>query len=192
MTTPQVPQVTIETISMTKGAVTQAALRPLLAAAFLLVGYFLLPINHDSHWNQLGLALGAGLLLAFCTWEVWQFRHSHHPIPAALELLTAVTGFYLVSFATTYFIFSDYSQHSFNEKLTRIDALYFCLTVFTTTGFGDISAQSQGARIAVSIQMVTTFVIIGLGVRFFSMLVGDRLKADRDSNTRSENESHSG
>ncbi len=29
---------------------------------------------------------------------------------------------------------------AFNETLTRIDSLYFTLTVFATVGFGDIAA----------------------------------------------------
>lgn len=164
---------------MDKRWVAAAILRPLFAATVLLIGYFLLPINQESRWNLIGLVVGALMLTGFCCWEVWQFRHTRHPVPIALELLTAFAGFYIVCFATTYFLFSDYAPGSFSEKLTRVDALYFCLTVFTTTGFGDISAVSQDARIAVSAQMATSLVLLGLGVRFLSVLVSDRVRQVR-------------
>lgn len=93
-----------------------------------------------------------------------------------MEMLVALASFYIVAFATTYFLFSEYDTGSFNEQLTRVDSLYFCLTVFTTTGFGDIAADSQGARIAVSIQMGSTLILLGLGIRFLNLLVNARVR----------------
>ena len=164
-------------IDLTSGRwVAAAILRPLFAAAVLLIGYFLLPINHESHWNVVGLIIGGLMLAGFCGWEIWQFRHTEHPVLVSLELFTALVGFYVVSFSTVYFLFSDYDRGSFTESLTRVDALYFCLTVFTTTGFGDIAAASQPARIAVSVQMASSLVLLGLGVRFLTLLVSQRVK----------------
>ena len=48
----------------------------------------------------------------------------------------------------------------FSTLKTRIDALYFSLTVATTTGFGDVSAQGQLARVLVSAQLVFNIVIL--------------------------------
>ncbi len=156
---------------------TVALLRPIGAAIVLLAGYFLLPINKTSDLNVLGMVLGAALLVSFCVWEVRKFTRSVHPIATAMEMLVALATFYVVAFATTYYLFSEYDSGSFNEYLTRVDALYFCLTVFTTTGFGDIAADSQGARIAVSIQMASTLVLLGLGLRFLNLLINQRRQA---------------
>ena len=156
---------------------TVALLRPVGAAVVLLVGYFLLPINRDSDLNVLGMIVGATLLVSFCVWEVRKFTRSNHPVATAMEMLVALASFYVVAFATTYYLFSEYDSGSFNEYLTRVDALYFCLTVFTTTGFGDIAADSQGARIAVSIQMASTLVLLGLGLRFLNLLINLRRQA---------------
>ena len=151
--------------------VTEALLRPLGAAVVLLTGYFVLPINKESNVNYLGLMVGAILLAAFCVWEVRRFARSTRPVATAMEMLVALASFYIVVFATTYFLFSDYAHGSFNERLTKIDALYFCLTVFTTTGFGDIAPDSEAARVAVSIQMASTLVLLGLGLRFLNVLI---------------------
>ncbi|WP_347957633.1 potassium channel family protein [Gordonia aichiensis] len=153
-----------------------ALLRPIGAMIVLLVGYFLLPIGRDNDGRLAGMIAGGCLLAAFCLWEIRHFaRERTRPVEAAVEMLAAVMCFYIVSFATTYFLLSEYGAGSFTERLTRVDALYFCLTVFTTTGLGDITAASQGARIAVSIQMASTLILLGLGIRFVNILVKDRI-----------------
>jgi hypothetical protein len=58
---------------------------------------------------------------------------------------------------------------AFSQGMTRLDSLYFTVTVFATVGFGDISPVSQAARIVVMIQMIGDFALIGVGVR---ILVG--------------------
>ncbi len=176
---PQGPVAAAALGNVSAGWLSRALLRPLLAACLLLVGYFLLPFNQESDWNVLASAVGALLLLAFCLWEIRNFLHATYPLAAALEMLAALVTLYLISFSTVYFFFSDYHPGSFNEHLTRMDALYFCLTVFTTTGFGDIDALSQGARIAVSVQMACNLLLLGLGFRFFSMAVTARVRAQQ-------------
>ncbi len=156
--------------------VVRAILRPVGAAAILLTGYFVLPIDKDSSVNVVGLIIGALLLGAFVAWEIRHFMRSPYPVATAIEMLVAVAAMYIVSFATAYYLFSEYGHDNFNSRLTRVDALYFCLTVFTTTGFGDITATSQVARIAVSIQMVSTLVLLGLGLRFLNLLVNARVQ----------------
>lgn len=151
--------------------------RPVLAACILLVGYFLLPFNQESSLNVVGSIVGALLLLAFCAWEIRAFLHAKYPLAAAMEMLAALVTLYLVSFSSVYFLMSDYHPGSFNEHLGRMDALYFCLTVFTTTGFGDIDAISQSARIGVSLQMIANLILLGLGARLFGMIVTARVRA---------------
>lgn len=178
------PQGVVESAALDNvnaGWISRALLGPVFAACVMLIAYFLLPFNQKSDWNVLGSVVGALLLLAFCLWEIRSFLHATYPLAAALEMLAALVMLYLISFSTVYFIFSDYDPGSFNEHLTRMDALYFCLTVFTTTGFGDIDALTQGARIAVSIQMVSNLILIGLGFRLFSMVVTARLRASQET-----------
>ena len=54
---------------------------------------------------------------------------------------------------------------SFTEDLSRTDALYLTVTIFSTVGFGDISPKLASARVVVSAQMILDLVLLGLGVR---------------------------
>ena len=42
----------------------------------------------------------------------------------------------------------------FGEHLSHTDGPYFAVTVFSTVGFGDITAKTEGARLAVTGQMI--------------------------------------
>jgi len=70
-------------------------------------------------------------------------------------------------FASVYEMLDVGAPGSFNEHLTRTDALYFVVTVFSTVGFGDITATSETARVLVTVQMIGDLVLIGLVIRAF-------------------------
>jgi hypothetical protein len=57
------------------------------------------------------------------------------------------------------------SAANFTQPLTRTDALYFSVTVFTTVGFGDIAAKSETARVALIVQMLADLALLGAGAR---------------------------
>jgi len=57
------------------------------------------------------------------------------------------------------------SAASFTQPLTRTDALYFTVTVFSTVGFGDITAKSEAARVVLIVQMLADLAVLGAGVR---------------------------
>ena len=70
--------------------------------------------------------------------------------------------------AANYFLMAQDDPGSFNvHTLTRTDALYFTVTVFSTVGFGDITATSQTARLVVVVQMLLDLLVLGLGVKAF-------------------------
>ena len=66
--------------------------------------------------------------------------------------------------------------------LTHTDGLYFTVTVFSTVGFGDITAKTQAARLVVIGQMIADLVILGLAVK---VIVGavSRRRQPGDSGT---------
>jgi voltage-gated potassium channel len=64
------------------------------------------------------------------------------------------------------------APHSIGAPLTRTDALYFTVTVFSTVGFGDITAKTETARLVVTGQMIADLVFLGLGLRIIVGAVG--------------------
>ena len=63
---------------------------------------------------------------------------------------------------------SVYGPGNFSqENLSRTDTLYFAVTIFSTVGFGDISATSESARLVVTLQMILDLIILGVGLNAF-------------------------
>ncbi len=91
-------------------------------------------------------------------------RSPHPRLRAAGALLISFPVLVLL-FATPYFLMARDRPGSFSQPLTRVDALYFAMTVFTTVGFGDIAARSQVARVVVIVQMLADLVYVGLLAR---------------------------
>jgi len=143
-----------------------AVLRSLLVAAVLVAVYYVLPL--DRPWDAATAArLGVGLLViaAVIGWGVKITAASPYPGVRAAETLALILPFFLLLFASTYYLMERASAVSFTQPLTRTDALYFTVTVFTTVGFGDISAKSEAARVVLIVQMLADLVLLGAGIR---------------------------
>ena len=135
----------------------------------LTVFYFVLPLDRASRL-PLGVVLTAGLvvLAAVTTYQVRGIVRAAYPAVRAVEALAVTVPLFLFLFAATYFVLSGSGVSNFNSALqTRIDALYFTVSVFSTVGFGDITATSQTARSLVTLQMILDLIIIGAVVRVF-------------------------
>ena len=86
---------------------------------------------------------------------------------------------FLVVFAIVYLSMSQSSTTHFSEPIDHTGSLYLVITVFSTVGFGDITPESNGARIVVSIQMLLDLIVIGAVVR----LLVSAAKSGLDSDT---------
>jgi Ion channel len=141
-------------------------LRALASTVGLVAIYYLLPLDTTSIRVAVGmLAFGLVALVGLVAFQVRSIIRAGHPALRAVGALATSVPLFLLLFAATYFVMSGISEANFNEPLTRTDALYFTVTVFTTVGFGDIVATTEGARVVVMGQMVAGIVIIGLGAR---------------------------
>ena len=92
-------------------------------------------------------------------------RRLAYPGLRAAGALGVILPLFLVLFASTYFVMERASAASFTEPLTRTDALYFTVTVFSTVGFGDITARSETARVVLIVQMLADLAFLGAGIR---------------------------
>ena len=141
-------------------------LRALGSTVALVAIYYLLPLDRSSIGVTVGmLAFGLLALVGLVAFQVRSIRRAKYPALRAVGALATSVPLFLLLFAGTYFVMAGVSEADFSEPLTRTDALYFTVTVFSTVGFGDITATTQGARLVVTGQMIAGIVIIGLGAR---------------------------
>jgi ion channel len=143
-----------------------AVLRSVLVAAVLVVLYYFLPL--DRPWDSdtvVRLLIGLLVFAVVMVWGVKTIAGSRYPGVRAAEALALVLPFFLLLFASTYFVMERASAANFTQPLTRTDALYFTVTAFTTVGFGDITAKSETARVVVIVQMLADLAFLGAGVR---------------------------
>ena len=145
-----------------------ALFRSLLTTAALVALYYLLPLDH-LQGVPLGVLLAIGLvvLLAVSAWQVRAISGARYPAVRAIEALAATAPLFLLLFAAAYYLMARASPASFSQHLTRTDSLYFTITIFSTVGFGDITAVTESARLLVICQMLLDLLILGLGIRVF-------------------------
>ena len=159
-----------------------AVLRGLVVTTVLVVLYYLLPLARP--WDAgtavrllIGLLVFAGITM----WQVRAITGSRYPAMRAFEMLGLIVPFYLLLFASTYYLMERASAANFTQPLTRTDALYFSVTVFTTVGFGDITAKSETARVVLIVQMLADLAVLGAGVQV--LLVAVRRGQQRSTGT---------
>ena len=143
-----------------------ATLRTLATVAIIVTLYYLVPMDHPMDAaTVVELILVALALCAIVAWQIRAIGRSEHPNARAAEALASSIPLYLLLFAATYFLMARSRHATFGAPLSRTDAMYFSSTVFTTVGFGDITAKTEAARILVTVQMMLDLVIVGLVVR---------------------------
>jgi voltage-gated potassium channel len=95
-------------------------------------------------------------------WQVAAVSRSPYPALRAVEAIAISVPLFVLLFASAYFATGRIDSTSFNESLSRLDAVYFTVTVLSTVGFGDITARTEAARMLVTAQMVADLVLVGL------------------------------
>jgi voltage-gated potassium channel len=143
-----------------------ATLRTVATIAVVVTLYFLLPMDRSmDDAAAAGLALGVLALVAIVALQVWTISRSKHPTARGIEALALTIPLYVLLFATTYYLMARAQPTAFSAPISRTDAMYFSSTVFTTVGFGDITAKSETARVIVTLRMMLDLVALGLAVR---------------------------
>ena len=180
-------------------AVRHSILRSVVIVALLFAAFALLPLRGEYWW--IGFLVGALLLVTTIPLAVSRLQrvlNSERPAFEAAEALVQLLAMLLTGFAAVlYGMNRDGSQVTGLD--TRIDAIYFAVTVMSTVGFGDIHAQSQAARVVVTLQIIFDLLFVGVAVRVFvgaAKLRGGRevrwTRANSDEPARSPDERDDG
>jgi len=174
----------------------QAAVRPSLArvawtvlrvtvsVAALGALYYLLPLDHSSAPAAITMLLiGLAGFVALVTVQVWMIIRSPFPGLRAIESLAVSVPLFLLLFAATYVVLAALSASNFGGRLTHTDGLYFTVTVFSTVGFGDVTAKTEIARLVVTGQMIADLIIFGVAIKVITGAVrrGQQRRTERGS-----------
>jgi hypothetical protein len=143
-----------------------ALLRSLLVAVLLVAAYFLLPMTSVTRvGGLLTLIGGLAAVVVVLAWHVRLILVAPYPAARAVAALVVTVPLFLVVFATIYYLMGVADEEVWSEPLTRLDALYFTVTVFATVGFGDVTAVSSSARAVTMVQMVAGLTLVGVIAR---------------------------
>ena len=145
---------------------TVAVLRGLLAAAVLVALYYTLPLDRDGDTSTaVRLLLGFVVFSGVMVLQARAVTRSATPGLRAMQTVLLAVPLFIVVVASVYYVLSQDDASAFSEALSKTDALYLTITIFSTVGFGDITPQTDSARLVVSTQMILDLVILGFGAR---------------------------
>jgi voltage-gated potassium channel len=105
---------------------------------------------------------GVILIGVVIAWQIRAILISPFPRLRGFQTLISGIPLLLVVFAAVYYLTGLAQPGSFTEPIDKTGAMYFTVTVFSTVGFGDITAKTDLARTLVTIQMLFNLVVLGL------------------------------
>ena len=143
-------------------------IRSTVSATLLLALYFVAPL--DDFADARGWLVFVAVFVVFgaaATWQLRRILRSRYPLAQAVESLALALPLYWLGFAVLYYLMAAVDPATFSTGLTRMSALYFTVTVFSTVGFGDIVAVTDTGRGVVIAQVVANLLVLGLGGRVF-------------------------
>jgi len=145
-------------------------------SAIALAVYFVIPFDEEIGVVLAGLVVVAtiGALVPLAIHRSGQVMASDQPVLVAAQALFTMITVLIVSFASVYYVLGTHQPHQMQGIETKIDALYFTITVVSTVGFGDITATGQGARLIVSANMIVNLVLLTIAIRLLSWAVKQR------------------
>jgi hypothetical protein len=159
--------------------VVRSLARALLTSTLIVALYFVLPLRPHDPASFLMLCGGLLLVGVLVVWQVLQILAADHPRLRALEAVATTLPLYLILFAAGHYLLGQSQPGSYSQPLSRLDALYFVVTVFATVGFGDIVPTSETARIVTTVQMVLNLVFVGVIARVLLGAMQEGLRRQR-------------
>lgn len=143
-----------------------ALLRSSAVSLLILLAYFVLPMTSTAAVDGLlTLVGGLAVVVLVLVWHIRKILVAPYPAVRAVSTLVVTVPLFLVVFASLYFLMGVADVAQWSEPLTRLDALYYTVTIFVTVGFGDITATSQTARAVTTLQMVAGLTLLGVIAR---------------------------
>jgi voltage-gated potassium channel len=149
--------------------------RSVLTAVLITVAYYRAPLQGSFDARAVLLfALGLFALAVSVAWQARAIAVSDTPRLRAVETVMVALPVLLFLYASAYVLVANNDPASFTEAMSRTDALYYTMTVFSTVGFGDITPTTVAARVLTMTQMIAGLVGVGIVAK---LLLGAVAKA---------------
>ncbi|MFJ3830695.1 potassium channel family protein [Streptomyces sp. NPDC090046] len=149
-----------------------ASVRSLGTATLLVAAYYLLPMDSAfTATTVLVLTGGIAAVVVLLSWQIRRITLSPWPGLKAMEAMAITVPLFVLLYATACFLLERSAPGSFSEPLSRTDGLYFAMTVFSTVGFGDITARSETARLLTTGQITLNLLLLGVAARLLANAV---------------------
>jgi hypothetical protein len=144
----------------------KTGIRALVTAALLVFLYFVLPVENRPHQSVvLRLAVALVVFVVVLANEIRLISGHDRPMLRATVAMATIIPLFLVLFAWIYLTMARAYPAAFGAPLSRISALYFTVTVFSTVGFGDITPKTDVARLVVTVQMLADLAVVAVVIR---------------------------
>jgi voltage-gated potassium channel len=165
--------------------ITAAIVRTALSVAVLVVIYFVVPMGRAYGLTSVIFLVGGLIIVAVVlAIQIRATMRSPHPALRAVESLGVTVPLLLLLFSATHYLLEMTVSQSYTQPLTRLDALYFSVTMFSTVGFGDIAPVTQAARVITLVQMLVNVGFLGVVARvLFGAAIGGRRDRSGQSST---------
>lgn len=138
-----------------------SVVRSTLFVVVIVVAYFTLPLTHSASAGPIaGVLVGMVVVATALALQIRATMRSPFPGMRAVESLAITGPLFLIVFATAHYLIEHNSAQAYTQTMTRLDALYFTITVFSTVGFGDIAPVSEVARTVTLLQMIGDILLI--------------------------------
>jgi Ion channel len=185
------PELVVEPERRAPRSTLRKAASTVLTIVLPIAAYFLLPL--DKEFGRLLATLlvvfAAGALIPISIRQAQMVLRSHDPLFEAMRCIVSALVLLVIAFSSAYFVLATSYDNEISGLDTKLDGIYFTVTILATVGFGDITATGQAGRAIVTGQMVVNFAVLAVALRVVSWALKERAPealARRASSRRAE------
>lgn len=144
------------------------------APAFIIVGYVLAPLGTRPWLGVLVSLTALACALPFLARRARVVRLSNTPLIDALRAIAVFGTMLIVAFASLHYAVAVNVDGQYSGIETKLDGVYYTVTVLGTVGFGDITADGQAARALATANILFNLVALGVGLRLVTFAAQSR------------------
>jgi hypothetical protein len=145
-----------------------SVIRTSVCVGLLLVVYAVFPVEPLASTETVTrLLVALGVLALVVALQFQAIKSANYPQLRAIEAVVIALTVFIALFALLYVGLAQANPANFTKPLNRVSAFYFTVTMLSTVGFGDITADSDLARLVVTVQMLLDLTLLAVIVRVF-------------------------